>query len=349
VTFGLTGTPRDPYKQPFAVDSIWNMPIGSGAQYVAAGLPAIPGGSGTARVPMADWDQIVMKPTAPLTQIRYSSAAWTGANRCGATSSQVLATVPMPSNFIAPNTNRNESAAFLAADGRTIVQVQPLARCSTGSYATAVVRYPDVDLYGDGIRGSHGGAGMSAIGGTLRVGELRPGMHPPRHALKVNVYSYHELYNCSNSDRSDCYRWPAPKADGHAVARYGAGNNNRNFAMRMGALLAIPPTRDINAMGLRTEPAKQIAWTLQNYGAYIVDDTYSTEFAIETEVGPDGNFTSQFRNDYGTDFETRNQGSNWSRDIQAIRQALMVVNNNSPTSIGGGGTPRQPLAAPISP
>src|SRR6185436_33885 len=27
----ISSTPRDPLKQPFAVDSIWNMPIGSGA------------------------------------------------------------------------------------------------------------------------------------------------------------------------------------------------------------------------------------------------------------------------------------------------------------------------------
>ena len=37
-----------------------------------------------------------------------------------------------------------------------------------------------------------------------------------------------------------------------------------------GALLALPPGTDIAALGLRTEPGRMIAWTLQNYGAYIV-------------------------------------------------------------------------------
>jgi hypothetical protein len=37
----------------------------------------------------------------------------------------------------------------------------------------------------------------------------------------------------------------------------------------------------------------------------------------------------------------------WSRDMQRLVEALHVVNNNSPTSIGGGGTPRQPLAPPL--
>jgi hypothetical protein len=82
----------------------------------------------------------------------------------------------------------------------------------------------------------------------------------------------------------------------------------------------------------------------------VVDDTSSTEFAIETEIGPDGNFQSQFRNDYGFEFEQRaTTGSAWTKDIQAIRTVLQIVDNNSPTSIGGGGTPRQPLAAPIAP
>jgi hypothetical protein len=37
----------------------------------------------------------------------------------------------------------------------------------------------------------------------------------------------------------------------------------------------------------------------------------------------------------------------WRRDMQKLVQALYVVNNNTPTTIGGGGTPRQPLAPPI--
>jgi hypothetical protein len=54
---------------------------------------------------------------------------------------------------------------------------------------------------------------------------------------------------------------------------------------------------------------------------------------------------TQFRNDWGYDLEQRvNNNSSWSRDMQKLITALSVVNNNSPTSIGGGGTPRQPLA-----
>jgi hypothetical protein len=250
--------------------------------------------------------------------------------------------VPIPAGYVLPSNNKNESAAFLAADGRTVVSTQPLARCAAGGPATSYVRYPDQDIYGPGIEGSHGGSGMSALGGSIRIGELRPGQIGPRHALKINLYAKAELARCST--RAECFRWPAVKPDGYAVGWYGSVGNNTNTAMRMGSLLAIPPTVDITTLGLTTEPGRQIAWTLQNYGAYVVDDTYGPSFAVNAENGPAGNMRTQFRADYGQDFEVFANNTNaWGRDVQRLRQALQVVNNNGPSSIGGGGTPRQPL------
>jgi hypothetical protein len=344
-TAPVSSDTRDMLKQPFAVNSIWNMPIGSNAQYVAANLPAVPGGDVWAPMPQIDDEMIVLKPTAPLTNVNYSSAGWSGADRCGATGG-LLTQVPMPSNYTVPNNNTNASAVFLKADGRTLVHMQPFARCTSGAAGTALVTFPNVDLYGDGITGSHGGSGMSAIGGSIRVGELRPGQQGPRHALKVNVYAKQSLYKCST--RADCYRWPAAGADGYAVGFYGTDGNNTNSAMKMGALLAIPAATDIAKLGLETEPARQLAWTLQNYGAYIVDDTWGPSFAFNAENGPDGSLHTQFQADYGYKLEQRViDNTPWSRDIQKLSQALSVVNNNSPTSIGGGGTPRQPLAAAL--
>jgi hypothetical protein len=337
---------RDPLKQPFASNSIWNMPIGSGAAYVPANLPAIPGNDTTARVPQIDDEPIVLTPTAPLTQLLASSGGW-GGNRCK-TQKTVLATVPIPSSYVLPNDNRNESASFLSADRRTVVAAQPLARCTAGGPATSYARYPDQDVYGPGIQGAHGGSGMSGLGGSIRVGELRPGAQGPQHALKMNLYAKAELATCAT--QAQCFRWPAVKADGYAVGWYGAATGNKNTAMRMGSLLAIPPSVDLASLGLQTEPGRQIAWTLQNYGAYVVDDTYGPSFALEAEHGPGGNVRTQFQNDYGMSFEvTANAPNAWSKDLQRIRTVLADVNNNSPTSIGGGGTPRQPLLPELVP
>ena len=333
---------RDALKWPFASHSIWNMPIGSGAVYVPANLASVPGNDSWAPMPQVDEEHIILRPTAPLTNVYYSNAGWTGRDRCAATG-KVLATVPIPSNYVVPNDNTNGSSVVLQADGRTLIHVQPLARCASGTAATAYAAFENVDLFGDGIAGSHGGSGMSAIGGSLRVGELRPGEQGPRHALKVNVYAKQALYRCGS--RKDCYRWPASTSDGYAVGHYGAVGNNGNSAMKMGALLAIPASRDIDAMGLETEPARQLAWTLQNYGAYIVDDTYGPSFGLNVENGTDGSLPRQFKSDWGFPFEQRvKDNTSWTRDMQRLVKALSVVDNNRADNIGGGGTPRQTIA-----
>lgn len=318
------------------------MPIGSNAVYVPANLPAVPGNDQWAPMPQIDDERIVLRPNAPLTNINYSNAGWTGKNRCAATGG-LLTQVPIPSDFVIPHNNGNVSAVFLAKDGRSLIHAQPFTRCTAGASATSLVKFDPVDIYGDGIRGSHGGSGMSAIGGSIRVGELRPATPAPRHALKINVYAKQSLYRCTKY--ADCFRWPAVAADSYAVGWYGTVGNNSNSAMKMGALLAIPASRDLSKLGLETEPAKQLAWTLQNYGAYIVDDTYGPSFMFNVENGTDGSVRKQFKADWGFELEQRvRDNTPWTRDIQKLAQALYVVNNNNPSSIGGGGTPRQPLA-----
>jgi hypothetical protein len=342
----LAGT-RDPLTWPFAATSIWNMPIGTGAVYVPAGMTGTPASDVWAGMPQVDGEQIILRPTAPPTPIRYSDAGWTGRDRCNPSTSTVLATVPMPSNYVQPHNPYNNAATFLMSDGKTLWQAQPFTRCTAGQPATSLYVVGPTDLYGDGIAGVHGGSGLSAIGGSLRLGELRPGGQPPRHALKVNVYARRELYRCTT--RADCYRWPARTADGYAVGFYGVEGGTVR-AMKMGALLALPASLDLVTLGLETEPARMLAWTLQNYGAYIVDDTYGPNFAINAETGADGSFETQFQNDWGFPLEQRvRDNSPWVRDIQRLLRALHVVDNNGPSTIGGGGTPLQPLAPPFGP
>jgi hypothetical protein len=254
----------------------------------------------------------------------------------------------MPAAYTVAHSNKNECAAFLQANGRTVSQCQPLARCTAGGTGTSIVAFADVDLFGDGITGAHGGSGLSAYGGCIRVGELRPGQTGMRHAVKMNVPSPQVLYNCAVI--GDCFRWPAIKADSGAVGDYGSANPSPIFAMRMGALLAIPVSTDITALGLQSDPGRQLAWTLQNYGAYIVDSTGGPAYALSAENGPAGSVRAQFLADWGYPLEGRiNDHTPWTNDVQKLVVALYVVDNNTSTSIGGGGTPRQPLAPEISP
>ncbi|MDD5570321.1 MAG: hypothetical protein PHD97_04100, partial [Bacteroidales bacterium] len=167
---------RDPYLWPFSSTSIWNMPIHNNAVYVSANLngnptdPDNPANAKWAQMPEIDAEHIVLTPAAPLCTLKYSSVGWSGGDRCPSTNSTVMAVVPMPNNYIVPNGNGNSCAAFLAADGHTIMQSQPLARCTAGASGTVLVAFSNVDLYGSGESGNHGGSGLSGIGGSIRLG-----------------------------------------------------------------------------------------------------------------------------------------------------------------------------------
>lgn len=334
---------RDPVKWPFASTSIWNMPIGSNAVYVPAKLPAVPSNDPWAPMVQIDRERISMRPEALKNNLVYNAAGWTlGADRC-VLSSVVLASVPLPDNWQVPNTRDNNGAVFLDADGRTLLQAQPLARCNSGKPGTSIAVFPPVDLYGNGILGAHGGSYLSTLGGTLRVGELRPNGQPPRHALKLDLDPAEVLFPCKVM--SECFRWPAKVADSAALGLYGKKNPRPIAGLKMGALLALPATLDINKLGLETAPAKQLAWTLQNYGIYIVDSTSGAAYVIAAEEGADGSFSAQFQKDWGFSMEQRvRDNTPWVRDMQRLLTNLALVDNNGPNSIGGGGTPRQPLA-----
>jgi hypothetical protein len=242
----------------------------------------------------------------------------------------------------------NAGAAFLLQDGKTLLHAQPIARCNAGEPAAALLTFPiQESLYGNGTTGAHGGSQLSTIGGTLRIGELRPNGLPPRHALKIDVDSETLFAPCATVSR--CFRWPALVADSGATSTYGRrALPGVSSAMRMGALLALPGTLDIQSLGLETDAAKQLAWTLQNYGVYIVDSSGGPGYNLATEEGPNGSFLGQFEADWKFKFAGRVFfNTPWVRDIQRLLSNLQVVNNNGPASIGGGGTPRQPLAAPL--
>jgi hypothetical protein len=323
-------TTRHPYDHPFHPDNIWNRPIGTGAQYAPANLDVNLDYFGV------DEDVIITTPNAPMTQIWYNNIGWSSnaQNARCFKSGGLIDTAPIPSNFLVlqpAGSTPNASTAILRQDGRTFYQTQPLARCQQGGNAFTLVDYQEADMFGTEYRGAHGGSGLSSIGGTIRLGELTNGGEI-NHALKVNLYAAKHL--AYPSDGSPGYRWPAWKADSYAADAY----KGPNPKVEMGSLLALLPS--YNESNLQTEPARKIARALKNYGAYVADDSAWNAIDFAVEQGPEGKVKDEFPARWGFNMNMGDKSHPWFQDLQDIFANLHVVDNNSPSSIGGGGSPR---------
>jgi hypothetical protein len=275
------------------------MPIGSGAQYVPAGIAYAGAWQGQIT---RDEELIGLNPSDPIKVLN-------GDDR-----------VHVPS-WMEHDGSWNGCAALLLDDGRTVAQGQPL-ELSPGGNPSWQYTFPSpyVDLYGDGRGGCHGGSGLSGFGGSLRPGELN-GADPIRHVLKINLFGERFL-SCQQGG----YRWPAYRADGYMDCNSYGGDNP---ALRMGSLLAIHPSVNCDTV-VSSRHARKLCHALQDYGAYVVDDTAWDvhAFALDSNA------------EFG-------DGGSFHPDMQELFTMLQVVNNNSASSIGGGGTPRAPLAPPI--
>ncbi len=157
---------------------------------------------------------------------------------------------------------------------------------------------------------------------------------PIRHALKVLLWAKKYLYYTNSIPG---YRWPANRADNYAAHVYGG----KNPALVQGTLLAIPPTLRTYTLNLQTPAAKKIFHALQDYGAYVIDDSAWDAHDIAFEQG----VNEEFRKIYG--YNLNDKSGKFYGELMRLFQVLYIVDNNSPNSVGGGGTPRVALAPPI--
>jgi len=346
--YDTTLTARDPLRWPFSQESIWNTPIGSGAKYVPADLETPAGGTLS-----ADEILIILTPNEPLMELYENDAGWDKTKDRMKITGGLFGRYPIPSSFeVSPVTwqglTPNSTTAILMPDRKTLFQTQPFAHGKDAPYATSGFTFPDADIIGDGCYGAHGGSGLSAMGGTLRLDELTPTSGPIRHALKIEFDITRNVYQ---DDQTKGLRWPDIKEDGVGHVACGRSRTKSSpipKACRMGALFAIPAATNLDDFKFETLPGKMLAKAFQDYGAYYVDGNDFNAFAIATEWSPAGRFTTAFKKNWGFDFRSVKTDTPWARDVAKIFATLNIVDNNSPISIGGGGTPRAPLAPPFS-
>lgn len=345
--------PRDPWLEPFSVASIWNVPLAADARYTDPGILQ-PEGSVTADTEL----HYKVRPDDPARPV-YAPGSWT--KRCDGTALQVAGrnvTLRVPDDLIIPDavttppeaySTPNNVAAFLLPDNRTLYQLEPLARCAAAGpvYGYYNEEHPTQNLYGLGLYGTHFGSGLSGFGGSLRYGELT-GSEPIRHALKLNVWAKKYLYY-NAADATPGFRWPADRADtGADDPTSGNSYGGTNPRLEMGALIAIPPGVTAESLGLKTGPARKLFAALQDYGAYIVDNTAWTTYAYSVAEEALGEFAEVYGFDFNQGQGASGAARDWYDDTMKLMTALAVVDSSNPTNIGGGRSPerRAPFASP---
>ncbi|MCU1488012.1 MAG: hypothetical protein JWN67_4758 [Actinomycetia bacterium] len=290
-----TAPARDAALWPFASTSPWNLPIGSGATYESVGDARTATLLSTAR-----------------------STAWVNAEQYSHPVYRASATDPVVtvrrSGFADVTFRLPVGATPAAGSDRHLHVVDPTGRWLDEDWhvigtapALTTGYHVRTDLYGPGVgQGGVRAYGGSAVGGLIRTWELEQGTI--RHALALAL-------EADQLGRGPV--WPATAEDGDAARSY-TGN------VPMGTLAAIPPSIDVNRLGL-SPAGLAAARALQDYGAYVVDRSGCTCLYAEPTA-------------------PRTAVSDLRKDVAKLRSLLRVVTDNRADNVGGGGTRRAPLA-----
>jgi len=319
---------RNPFLWPFSPSSIWNQPLGSGATYYPLGLPPV----GQNRT---DWEYISQ--TTASDPVRYDvyNGTWL--------SLSVRDDDPV-APLSADDRSTNGIVAVVQPDGH-VYQLNYGDRQTYGGNLTGLPfgwswfnSFAYTDLMGTGYYGSHGGSRLSGMGGSIRAWELQSDDdYAIRHAVKIELDANFLWKNGANPLQS--YVWPALTADS-STSGYGVYKNDS--ALAMGSLLALPPSATPAALGIKTAAGRKLFHALQDYGAYVVDTSgyyYKNNGRYILSLCADRASRDVFDLDTPGDFLS---------DVSAMEQNLAAITNNTPQSIGGGGTPRRSLAPPFA-
>lgn len=298
---------------PFASTSPWNMPIGSGANYSAQSAnitTTLRSGTITYNAGLYSLPVFVSQASDPILME-------TGNNN---------------GNVLTFNINVPAVARPDPSVDAELIILNPTHDSSLESYGTIVKNDGSIsaidsvqyDLRGSGWAGPGlnpwvpllRAAGASGMGGLLRVGEVQALSIP--HALAFSI---------STDKAKHGPVWPAYNED-YCAWMYLPSSTCYTGSVPMGTLFSIPPSVNVTQIGLNTPLGVAIAHALQDYGAYVVDTGGINQMALYAENAAAG--MPQFKGLYD--------------DLRIMQRYFAAIQNNTPTTMGGGGIRRQPLA-----
>lgn len=318
--------PRLAALWPFASNSPWNTPVGSGAQHSQTGT---------------DVTNVVRNTSTGVTV--YTGAHAIPVYRAANSDPLVRVTVTAPDSLspagvVQIRIPQGAKGSLPEWDSGTFTDSTMIVIEPSGSVAHEFWRmretspgewealaYTPTPLDGSGVELviglSHTGyqiegqlgwavartSGVSALGGLIRKGELSSGIL--RHALAVSA---------PKGSLKTPWMWPASKS---------RESYSPEGPLLLGSLLVLPKSVNIQTLGLNAEELV-VAKALQDFGAYIVTDEPTWGIYCEATVG--------------------NEAASLRNEKLAQLWSLMVrVENNTASAVGGGGSPLAPVAPPL--
>ena len=353
---GRVNHPPAPYRdhllQPYDNTSVWNTPLGDAADEVAADLPVAFTAAGKVSI---DEIQLAMDTGAPVKAISNGTLVNNVTKPALPDASKLPADAHcrMGDTIVHDSTWNGITGALHDTDDTLAYTGQPLYRPTSaddpkmyftaGSYPTAI-RGLD-DLYGNGRKGAHGGGSLGGIGGTIRAWEYDQALSDDyliNHRLALNVHALNCLSRVDNALGSGLsgpgWRWPAFRADAEfnqvgASGYYGRTGVGYDGVV-MGSLLGLPLGYDLS--GISDKLAYSIGWALLHFGAHITDSTGNARYAFSCE------------NSRKTAWLARST-STFHPQLMTPITDLVLIDDCTPDTPGGTGSPRTTAPLPLTP
>jgi len=324
---------RDATLFPFSSDSPFNTAIGSGAvfgdtsdpqyQSVTLGSATLNTASWTVSVAMASYTDPLVTVTSTKDTVYAQSTTGTPTAQSFVTLSSLY--IPANPDIEALNYTASDYAStpydtwtcIIQPNGHTVQEITgKVSQQSSTQWSAGHASISDV--YSDGLNQGRRASNTSNLAGLIRKADLLQGTIA--HAVALSLGSNQLGDPNGTTTYANQFQWPAFAAD--QPVNY-TGN------VRMGTLFAIPGTTSVTNLGL-SGAGLLLAHALQDYGTYVIargSDSHQTIYAEYELSSTDRNSIT----------------SAWSTLCPLLRRVI----NNSSTSVGGGGSPRQPSLPPV--
>ena len=324
----VCSSPRDLFLNPFNARSAHHRPIGSEARYASDTDPATldwlqaehfnvnagtPWGTSVAETDESD-PSLTIEPQAYCDKV-----------------AGLPVTLRMPADGFETRVKANSKGC---PDGVVVIYDQSTAiphqlrqyDWNDGQPTAGQYRTWDIKGLGHGLRqGERVGtsaSGVAGLFGVLRGYEINTPGHRIEHVLRMGL---------PRKPGADCKVMLSPEivlpATGRDRSADDVGNNTGHIPY--GGLLALPPTVDLDNLGL-SEPGRRLAEAIRAYGIYVGDGGGCNAGAIEADQEVSAEVKKQLR-----------------ADIRKIHPHIRLVLNNDVlgSPVAGGGEPLGPNCA----